>query len=103
MTQIGPSIPERNARVTRIARRRALRGHEGAYEALIREMFGLMRQHEASSALSSYRPKFPVVSTKRSSGSAQRRRCTPGTLAARAIQFSSECVVSRKRSRSIGA
>jgi antibiotic biosynthesis monooxygenase (ABM) superfamily enzyme len=31
--------------VTRIARRRALAGHEADYEALVREMFGSMRGH----------------------------------------------------------
>ncbi|NNG20943.1 antibiotic biosynthesis monooxygenase [Naumannella sp. ID2617S] len=31
--------------VTRIARRRALPGHEQAYEDLVREMFELMKQH----------------------------------------------------------
>lgn len=32
--------------VTRIARRRALPGHETEYENLVREMFGLMKQHQ---------------------------------------------------------
>lgn len=31
--------------ITRIARRRALPGHAGQYEELVREMFGLMRRH----------------------------------------------------------
>lgn len=42
MAETGPSLPERTARVTRIARRRPLPGHESEYEALIREMFTAM-------------------------------------------------------------
>lgn len=39
-------MPERpNPHVTRIAHRRALPSHEGAYEGLVREMFALMRAH----------------------------------------------------------
>ncbi len=33
------------ARITRIARRRALPGHETQYESLVREMFTLMKKH----------------------------------------------------------
>lgn len=41
-----PSVPsDRPAAVTRIARRRALSGHERAYEDLVREMFTLMARH----------------------------------------------------------
>ncbi len=36
--------PDRPAAVTRIARRRALPGHERAYEDLVREMFAVMAQ-----------------------------------------------------------
>lgn len=37
--------PSQPAAVTRIARRRALPGHEEQYEQLVREMFALMKQH----------------------------------------------------------
>ena len=37
--------PPQPGQVTRIARRRALPGHEAAYEALVREMFGHLRGH----------------------------------------------------------
>lgn len=40
------SQPESPAAITRIARRKALPGHASEYEALVREMFTLMRNHE---------------------------------------------------------
>lgn len=39
------SADAREPAITRIARRRARPGHAGEYEALVREMFALMRQH----------------------------------------------------------
>jgi antibiotic biosynthesis monooxygenase (ABM) superfamily enzyme len=39
------SVPDQSTAVTRIARRRALPGHEREYEELVREMFALMKQH----------------------------------------------------------
>ena len=39
------TVPEPDPHVTRIARRRALPGHEAEYEARVREMFALMKQH----------------------------------------------------------
>lgn len=41
-----PAAPTPPAAVTRIARRRALPGHEPDYENLVREMFTLMAQHQ---------------------------------------------------------
>lgn len=40
------TVSDESTAVTRIARRRALPGHEEQYEELVREMFGLMRKHE---------------------------------------------------------
>ncbi len=41
-----PNAPHpQSGQVTRIARRRALPGHEAEYEALVREMFGHLRGH----------------------------------------------------------
>lgn len=39
-------LPDQSTAVTRIARRKALPGHEHEYEELVREMFTLMRKHE---------------------------------------------------------
>lgn len=40
------TVSDESTAVTRIARRRALPGHELEYEELVREMFGLMRTHD---------------------------------------------------------
>lgn len=39
------TLPAQSTAVTRIARRKALPGHENAYEDLVREMFTLMKKH----------------------------------------------------------
>lgn len=39
------TVPDSSTAVTRIARRKALPGHERQYEELVREMFALMKKH----------------------------------------------------------
>jgi antibiotic biosynthesis monooxygenase (ABM) superfamily enzyme len=45
--------------VTRIARRRALAGHEAQYEALVRAMFGVMREHHGFLGADLIPPEHP--------------------------------------------
>lgn len=56
---ISASAPATPGHVTRIARRRARPGHEAAYEALVREMFGQMRASKGFLAADLLPPEAP--------------------------------------------